>query len=252
MDPNREPLRKIPIIPVPQVNEDIGSKLKKKREAKGHSLDAVSRQTRIPKRFLEALEKNQLDEFPALVYLRGFLKNYCDFLELDFDSIWTLVEPPPAPSPERPKASAAPLEQAAKAKGSGAPAHKETAPSPDKSSIAAFVFAVALALATAFYVRKPAPDALPAASEVPANLASYTNQAEHVLSITFEREAWVSLKSDGELLFEGKAPEGARQEWKAKRSFSLRTPQPQNLSLALDAAPYRLPQPQTDGEYKIE
>jgi cytoskeletal protein RodZ len=233
-------LRKIPVVTVPQVSQDIGSALKSRREAKGHSLDAVSQHTRIPKRFLDALEKNQLDEFPALVYLRGFLKNYCEYLELDFEAIWALVQPPAAPE-AKDAAQAAPVEP------------KEHPPAGrDNSPAGALLFAAALALGTFLFLRKSGPEKAESSPEVPAALAPLDNQAQRALTLTFRQEAWVSLKADGALLFEGRAPQGARQEWKAKKSFSLRTPQPQNLDMTLDAASYRLSSPQAGGEYKIE
>ena len=81
------PLRKMPSRPVAPIAADIGSALKEARHKKGHSLEAASLTTRIPKKFLEALEANRLEEIPAEAYLRGFLKNYCDYLETDFEPV---------------------------------------------------------------------------------------------------------------------------------------------------------------------
>lgn len=241
MDPNREPLRKIPVVAVPPVSGDIGSALRARREAKGLSLDTVGRQTRIPKKFLEAMEKNQLDEFPALVYLRGFLKSYCEHLELDFNELWALVQPPLAPATAE------------------SPAPVQASPAPQTTTTkagwrpGAFLLAAALALMLALALRQSAPErvSVPAVSEAPAALAPLSVAAQPTLSIVFRREAWISLKADGMLLFEGRAPQGARQEWKAKKGFALSTPQPQNIELILNSTPYRLPEGPA-GEYKIE
>ena len=59
MESDRDPLRKIPTKYAPEAKADIGSSLKAARVKKGASLDAVSQQTRISKRFLEALEANR-------------------------------------------------------------------------------------------------------------------------------------------------------------------------------------------------
>src|SRR5579883_848902 len=91
MQNERDPLRKIPTKHAPEPKADIGSTLRAAREKRGHTLEAVSQQTRISRRFLEALEKNRFDEFPALAYLRGFLKSYCDYLELEFEPLWRLA-----------------------------------------------------------------------------------------------------------------------------------------------------------------
>lgn len=238
MDHNREPLRKIPVVTVPPVSGDIGAALKARREAKGHSLDAVSQQTRIPKKFLEAMEKNQFDEFPALVYLRGFLKSYCEHLELDFAGLWALVQPPAAA--EKP----APVQPAE------AP---QTAPAKAGWRPGALIAAVILALAFVLALRKSVPEqpSAPTVAEAPAALAPLNAAAQPTLSIVFRREAWISLKADGRLLFEGRAPQGARQEWKAQKGFVLRTPHPQNLELIFNSTPYRLPD-DLAGEHAIE
>ncbi len=63
--------------------ESIGEKLKTARKEKGYSLDQVSRETHIAKRFVEALEEEEFDAFPGEPYLIGFLKTYSIFLDLD-------------------------------------------------------------------------------------------------------------------------------------------------------------------------
>ncbi|MBU6430493.1 MAG: helix-turn-helix domain-containing protein, partial [Cyanobacteria bacterium REEB65] len=75
MESDRDPLRKIPTKHAPEVKADIGSALKAARTRKGATLEAVGQHTRIPKKFLDALENNRFEEFPALAYLRGFLKS---------------------------------------------------------------------------------------------------------------------------------------------------------------------------------
>jgi cytoskeletal protein RodZ len=71
-----DPLRKIQAQHVPETRGDIGSKLKAARQKRGQSVEAVVSHTRIPKKLIEALEGNRLEEFPALAYLRGFLRTY--------------------------------------------------------------------------------------------------------------------------------------------------------------------------------
>jgi len=61
----------------------LGSYLRKGREEAGLSLDAVSVQTKIPRRTLEALEGELLDQLPALVFVRGFVRAYCATVGID-------------------------------------------------------------------------------------------------------------------------------------------------------------------------
>jgi cytoskeletal protein RodZ len=61
----------------------ISEKLKAAREAKGYSIEHVSRETNIARRYIEALEDGDFSQFPAEAYLIGFLKNYGEYLALD-------------------------------------------------------------------------------------------------------------------------------------------------------------------------
>lgn len=62
--------------------ESIGEKLKKIRLEKGLSLEDVYKKTKIHINILEALEEGRLIN-KSPVYIRGFLKIYCEFLGVD-------------------------------------------------------------------------------------------------------------------------------------------------------------------------
>lgn len=132
---DRDPLRKIPTKHAPEARGDIGGALKAARLKKGHSLEAVSQQTRIPKKYLDALEANRFEEFPALAYLRGFLKNYCDYLELEFEPLWRLATTAPGAAPEETPAQPAPTQPpASEAKPQGKPQAKPAAKGPEPAA----------------------------------------------------------------------------------------------------------------------
>ena len=61
----------------------VGPILAEARNRRGLSLSDAERQTRIPRRYLQALEADQFNVLPAPVYARGFLRNYARFLGLD-------------------------------------------------------------------------------------------------------------------------------------------------------------------------
>ena len=63
--------------------EEIGRTLREAREARGLSLEEVQADTKIRRKYLQALEEGREDEFPADVYLRGFLRSYANYLGLD-------------------------------------------------------------------------------------------------------------------------------------------------------------------------
>ncbi len=62
---------------------EIGITLRNARIQRGLTVDQVAQETRISPRFLEALEAEAFDELPAPVYVRGFLRSYANFLQLD-------------------------------------------------------------------------------------------------------------------------------------------------------------------------
>ncbi len=67
-----------------------GEVLKKKRESLGKNLDVVSLDTKIQKRFLIYIEKNEFDRFESEIFLTGFIKIYSDYLNLDTHKVLAL------------------------------------------------------------------------------------------------------------------------------------------------------------------
>ena len=63
----------------------LGICLRELREVKGASLDDIARSTRIGRGYLEALESNSLGELPSPVFVKGFIRAYCEFLEASPD-----------------------------------------------------------------------------------------------------------------------------------------------------------------------
>ena len=61
----------------------IGEALRSTRERRGLSIDQAAQETRISPRFLEALEAEQFQELPAPVYVRGFLRSYANYLQME-------------------------------------------------------------------------------------------------------------------------------------------------------------------------
>jgi flagellar biosynthesis protein FlhG len=60
-----------------------GKTLKQIRERMGIELQAISKETKINIKILESVEEEIFENLPALVYLKGFLKNYAQSLGLD-------------------------------------------------------------------------------------------------------------------------------------------------------------------------
>src|SRR5918999_4835917 len=65
----------------------VGEILQTARERKGIDLVRAERETKIRARHLVALESGDLDDLPAPVYAKGFLRNYSLYLGLDPDEM---------------------------------------------------------------------------------------------------------------------------------------------------------------------
>ena len=65
----------------------VGDLLRSARERKGLSLGQVEQGTRIRAKLLEALEQGDYAQLPAPVFVKGFLRNYAQFLELNPEEV---------------------------------------------------------------------------------------------------------------------------------------------------------------------
>jgi cytoskeleton protein RodZ len=63
--------------------DELGLILQEARDNKGLTLEQVQEETRINATYLEALENGEYDALPSAVHVRGFLRNYARFLDLD-------------------------------------------------------------------------------------------------------------------------------------------------------------------------
>ncbi len=84
----------------------LGETLRRARTAKGISIEDAERVTRIPRKYLEALEFENFGILPAPVYARGFLRSYAGYLGLEpgellpFFPVGHVDEPTLDPLPE--------------------------------------------------------------------------------------------------------------------------------------------------------
>jgi cytoskeletal protein RodZ len=80
----------------------LGETLRQARLDKGVSLADAARETRIRRGYLEALEAEDAAALPPVVYTRGFLRTYAEYLGLNAQAMVDLFQPTarrePAPS----------------------------------------------------------------------------------------------------------------------------------------------------------
>ena len=212
----------------------LGIRLRELREAKGVSLDDIARSTRVGRRHLEALESDSWGELPAPVFVKGFIRAYCDFLDASPDEalgVYREASGEPA-KPERvqsvlrsgPSRRAGPLvvslvlfialgaslfalrvglkssQRAAPATSGSARGAAETAPSS------------ATTPAVATPAIPPQPVAAPAAEPRPP--------AQRLMIHAVE-PTWIRVQADEGPVSEELLPAGAVREWSAARRFVL-------------------------------
>ncbi|WP_159462184.1 RodZ family helix-turn-helix domain-containing protein [Halobacillus sp. Marseille-P3879] len=66
---------------------EIGSRLREAREEKGLTLEEVQNTTKIQKRYLQAIEKNEFGVLPGKFYTRAFIREYASAIGLDPEQV---------------------------------------------------------------------------------------------------------------------------------------------------------------------
>lgn len=78
-----------------QIIRELGEKLRDIREAHGLSIAMIADITKIQKRYLIAIEEGELSKLPKGPYMRGFIRQYCEFLSArDLWNSYAALTPP--------------------------------------------------------------------------------------------------------------------------------------------------------------
>lgn len=62
----------------------VGDILRREREKKGLTFKQIEKEIRVREKFLQAIEKNEWQLFSSNIYISGIIKNYSQFLGLDY------------------------------------------------------------------------------------------------------------------------------------------------------------------------
>lgn len=82
-------------------SEDVGQKLRQAREGRGLELAEAAKATRIRSHYLRALEEGDFGVLPSPAQVRGFLRAYAEYLELDSKQLFEMLKPPKPGTPEQ-------------------------------------------------------------------------------------------------------------------------------------------------------
>jgi transcriptional regulator with XRE-family HTH domain len=69
------------------VNRSFGTELRRERERRGISLKTIADGTKISRRYLEALERNDVARWPSGIFRRSFIRAYAEAIHLDADAV---------------------------------------------------------------------------------------------------------------------------------------------------------------------
>jgi cytoskeletal protein RodZ len=237
----------------PQAHSELatfGEELRREREIRGISLKEIADATKISKRFLEAIERNDHKTLPAPVFTRGFVREYARYLGLNAEEIVNRYNYAAA-GDDRIEQTAhldrLVPERAAENTASRKPAKSRGIPSPiarvDRNIYLLILIALALAGLTYWAVRhrkittsvdgtepaaKPAVAVAtpPVAPPVPASAVTATNGTSSPasadtlrLTLNLLDDAWVSLQADGKNAFTGDLHKGETRTFEAKDNF---------------------------------
>src|SRR5947208_14626068 len=220
----------------------FGEELRREREIRGISLKEISDATKISKRFLEAIEKNDHRTLPAPVFTRGFVREYARYLGLAAEEIVNrynfaaagddrieksahldrLVQPQAAPLPhdrERERKSIPPpyaridrnvyilavIVAALVAASYWALKHKRATHAEEARVDTAAAAAIA-----------PKP-AAPVPAPVPAPAPPVDDKLELTIDVT--HDSWVTLEADGKTVIDDRMRTGDHRTLEAKETF---------------------------------
>ena len=84
---------------------ELGARLKEARQKKGLSLDDLEKVTKIQKRYLRGIEKGDYDIMPGKFYVRAFIKQYAEAVDIPPEQLFEEYrqEIPLAPEEDIPK-----------------------------------------------------------------------------------------------------------------------------------------------------
>lgn len=237
----------------------LGGHLRELRTARGVSLDDIARATRVTKGYLEALEEERTADLPAPVFARGFIRSYCQFLQVPADEaleeyshlVAAAAAAPPRAAPARGRGPARPGgpllmsvillvvlgvalvgvtlwlrgEPGKRGAGPVAPAPVASSRPADSAPLPTAGDAPPASAGTAASL--PAPPAAPAARAEPG-------QPGHRLLIRAVELTWVRVQPDGGPPVEELLQAGTVREWTASTRFVLTVGNAAGIEIELD------------------
>ncbi len=204
-----------------KIEKFIGKLLRETREMKKLSLADVVRDTKISVKYLQALEEENYKNFPAEVYLIGFLNSYSKYLGLDADGLLREYRQTHEKGKE-------PINKLQKNLFESTDKGKKKLYQ-KKASIALIIILVVIGLLFSFFLKKvqmgvdrknfPGKDIY----QIGPSVQRKSQIVEKIyLEAKGKTTTWIRITGDGKLIYEGLIKDGEEKTWEAKENFKLR------------------------------
>lgn len=216
----------------------FGEDLRREREIRGISLKEISDATKISKRFLEALERNDHKTLPAPVFTRGFVREYARYVGLNAEELVNRynfaaakddrIEKPPqvAKYAQTPPRDITPRPPAKR----GIPSVFERV---NRNAIVSLLIIAALGAVTYWAIqhKRPEHDLAETTSTVPlttraaaaprAPVTPKPDDSTLRLDVTATKDCWVELEGDGKRLLRDTLLAGQKRSYEANDQFTF-------------------------------
>jgi cytoskeleton protein RodZ len=241
----------------PNVGAKIGPILEKARMERGLTLEEAEQATKIRKRYLSGLEREDYGVLPDAVYARGFLKTYANYLGLDGEELARELRDRRKPRRERSNATygapaASEFDRPLVNPGGLRKKERRKVSGTTIRTLLVAVLALAAVVGSLYYVGRgaqskgespeqqapPRSEQQPAAEEGPQGGPQGNAQGgragdqpapppqPETLTVQVRVEgdpSWLSILADGELSYEQIAEPGFSQTFRAQREISIKT-----------------------------
>jgi cytoskeleton protein RodZ len=221
---------------MPGVSPSLGAYLRGLREGRTGSLDEMAHATRVSVSQLVALECDNLAELPAPVFVKGFIRAYCHYLDEPADEALGLYRDMRGQPPVAEGFASSPRL-----------ARSSFRPSPIVISLALLVVSGGGLLALNLGGRHGPKSAgtpiatqvnvEPAATSTVSEISAPVSPASQSLIVKAVESTWIRIQADDGTVDEALLAPGATREWTAQRRFFVTIGNAGGIELTLNGQP---------------
>jgi cytoskeletal protein RodZ len=214
---------------------EIGTHLRNLRAKKGLSLEEIATKTMVQQRFLDAIEKGDIEQLPEPLYIRGFIRRFADTLGIE----------------GTPLSESFPLGNAQVGSSNAKFSSGGSTPLRPWHLYAIYLAAVLGAVALLYALFKPAESPSRTTSATPAVASSNPSKkavakpplvktAPVQAQLNIKADSYLTIQADGQPTYDGILKAGEAKTIKAKRSIQLFAGNAGGVMLGINGQPAKL------------